>query len=193
MFALSRWAGGLLERYGPRPPLVIGPSIAALGLALFARPGQGGSYWSTFFPAVAVLGLGMAVSVAPLTATVMRAVGPSHAGVASGINNAVARTAGLLAIAVMGLVLTATFNRTLDRELLALDLSSAQQRAVNDERPKLLGADLPAEVLGSKVAPVRRAIEVSFVRGFRAVMWSASVLALLGGLAAWWLLDPPPR
>jgi hypothetical protein len=127
MFLLSHWSGG--------------PLIAPGGFALFARSGIGGPYWTTFFPTVLMLGLGMAISVAPLTTTVMNAVEQSYAGAASGINNAVSRVASLLAVAVFGALLTGVFQSALERRLGRLDLAPAVRAQIEAQRSRLAAAE----------------------------------------------------
>lgn len=184
MFVLSRWAGGLVQRYGAKRPLIIGPVIAAVGFALFAVPGIGGSYWTTFFPAIVVLGLGMSISVAPLTTTVMNAVDVEYAGVASGINNACARTAGLLAIAILGIVMVYFFNQSLDQQLGPLNLRPEVQQQIDAQRVRLAGAELPADISADLRAALEQAIATSFVVAFRVVMLIGAGLALASALSA---------
>ena len=178
IFLLSRWSGALVQKYGARIPLVAGPLIAAVGFALFARPGVDGTYWTTFFPAVVVLGIGMAVSVAPLTTTVMSSVAPGRAGVASGINNAVSRTAGLLAIAVLGIVMLHTFNRALNTRLTKLDISPPVQQFLDAQRSRLAGIEFPKSIPAPTLNLLTDAIKRSFIDGFRWVMLIGSGLAL---------------
>jgi EmrB/QacA subfamily drug resistance transporter len=192
MFALSGWAGQLVDRFGPRMPLVIGPAIAAVGFALFAVPGVGASYWTGFLPAVVVLGFGMTVTVAPLTTTVMNAVGPELAGVASGVNNAVSRAAAVLAIAVFGAVMAWAFDAALADGLREMGASAQVSAFLEGERSKLAGAALPPGVDAATAAAVKRAVAESFVAGFRWVMLLSAGLAVLSAVSAWWMIRSGP-
>ena len=188
MFSLSRAAGHLVDRFGPRLPLVVGPVLAAIGFGLFAVPGIGGSYWSTFFPAVCVLGLGMTVTVAPLTTTVMNSVGADLAGLASGINNAVSRTASVLAIAVFGVVLALVFTESLRGRLAAIALTPEVATALAQQAFRLAGLVIPGEVAGETATAIRGAVGASFVAGFRTIMLLCALLALLSAASAWLLI-----
>jgi MFS family permease len=192
MFLLSRWAGGLVNRYGAKLPLVVGPVITAVGFALFALPGitsGPGSYWTTFFPAVLVMGLGMTITVAPLTTTVMGAVEQHHAGIASGINNAVSRTAGLLAIAVFGIVALAIFTSSLESHLAALHLSPGVSHLIDTQRTRLAGITIPTNVSSESQTALKRAIDESFVSAFRLISLLGAALAVLSALSAWLLIE----
>jgi EmrB/QacA subfamily drug resistance transporter len=186
MFALSRWAGGLVARTGPRLPLTVGPAIAAAGIALFTRGAIGHSYWSSIFPAVCLLGIGMTITVAPLTTTVMGAVETAHAGVASGINNTVARVAGLLAIAVFGVLLSQKFDATIKPRLDHLVLAPAVRAQIDRELPKMAGADLKSVAVDDRErAIVQGSIDEAFVSGFRVVVVGAAILALAAAAFGW--------
>jgi EmrB/QacA subfamily drug resistance transporter len=190
---LSRWAGGMAGRFGARLPLVIGPAVAAVGFALLALPTLGGPYIRTFFPGITVLGLGMGVTVAPLTTAVMGSVDPRHAGLASGVNNAVSRAAGLLAIAALGVLLLWRFNRALDRDLARLDLPPGVVSVVDAQRNRLASIDLPPEIAPPLRDALRAAIDDGYVVGFRTLMIACAVLAALGGLAALVFIESPAR
>jgi EmrB/QacA subfamily drug resistance transporter len=186
MFALSRWAGGLVARVGPRIPLTVGPAIAAAGIVLFARAAIGDSYWAGIFPAVCLLGLGMTITVAPLTTTVMGAVDTVHAGVASGINNTVARVAGLLTIAVFGVFLVRTFDKDVKPRLDHLALPPAVRAQIDRELPKMAGAELRSLAIETQQRIlVQRSIDEAFVSGFRLVMFGGAILALAAAAFGW--------
>ncbi len=185
LFLLSHWSGGLIERYGARGPLTVGCSVAAVGFALAGRPGIGGSYWTTFFPAVAVLGTGMAISVAPLTTAVMNSVPVEEAGVASGINNAISRLASLLSVAIFGVVLLAAFQHTLVYRMDQAGVPAAEREGIESQRQQIAAIQTPDP-------RAKHAVQEAFVYGFHRIIWLAVGLSLAGVACAQLLTDEPP-
>jgi EmrB/QacA subfamily drug resistance transporter len=188
MFLLSRWSGGLVDRYGARRPLTLGPLIAAAGFFLFSVPSVGGSYWKTFFPAVVTLGFGMAVSVAPLTTVVMTAVSEDRVGTASGINNAVARVAGLLAIAVLGVVMISQFSNQLNHRLTDIAIPADVRAALHSNENRMAALKAPEGLEPRTAALIDSSIVGSFIDSFRLMMWICAVLALASAVVAWWFI-----
>jgi hypothetical protein len=169
--------------------LIIGPLIVALGFAIFAVPSVGDSYWKAFFPAIIVLGFGMAVTVAPLTTVVMNSVDQDRVGAASGINNAVARVAGVLAIAVLGIVMVKTFAFRLNHELAQVTLSPGVMQQLHANQTKLAGLQVPADLDPSTRATINKSIGEAFVYGFRIVMFICAGLSLASGAVAWLMIS----
>lgn len=193
IFVLSPWAGTLCSTLGPEIPLVAGALISAIGFAALAVPTIGGTYWTTYFAGAVLLGLGMGLVVSPLTTTVMGSVDPDHFGVASGINNAIARTAGLIAVAAFSLLVVATFNRALDARLAAIPVSPQVKAAVDGERSRLAAAVPPSSTPGAQRAAVAYAIARSYVSGFRLAMLLAALLSVGSALCAFVLLGSALR
>ncbi len=177
MFLLSRWSGGLVERYGERLPLIFGPLIVAAGFALLARPTIGGSYWTTFFPAVVLLGFGLAVSVAPLTTVIMNSVPQESAGSASGVNNAVSRVASLVALAVFGIFFAAAFSGSLKSNLQREHLPPNTSQGIYAQRARLAAIETNA-------GAGKKAVEEAFVYSFKEIIYGAVGLSLLASLSA---------
>lgn len=192
VFFLSRWSGGLVARYGPEIPLIAGPLIVWLGFVLFAAPSVGGSYWRTFFPAIMVLGFGMAVTVAPLTTVVMNSVSNDRVGTASGINNALARVAGVLAIAIFGITMVWIFGFQMNHNLAHLSLPPATIEQLRADEIKLAGLQIPTGLSPTTVSAIRESVKASFVFGFRFVMLACAGLSLASAAVAWLTIRKDP-
>lgn len=188
VFLLSRWSGGLVARYGARTPLIVGPLIVALGFALFAVPSITRNYWIAFFPAVMVLAFGMAFTIAPLTTDVMNSVDQDRVGTASGINNAVARVAGVLAVAVLGIVMVWAFRAHLERALQHLSLPSAILEGIRAHENRLAGLEAPANLDPNTKAALTSIIRQAFVFGFRIIMLICATLSVASSAVAWIML-----
>jgi EmrB/QacA subfamily drug resistance transporter len=188
---LSRSAGRLVDRRGPRLPLIIGPVVAGIGFLLFALPGITAGpvdFWTTYLPGFLLVGVGLGFTATPLSTTVMDAVPPTQLGLASGINSSLTRLAGVFAIAVLGPVMLAVFGQSLEKRVSNLALPPAAVAHLELEAAKLGVAQPPAGLGAETTAAVKAAIRGAFVDGFRVVVVGAAVLCWLGAGVAAWLL-----
>jgi EmrB/QacA subfamily drug resistance transporter len=182
MFLLSKRAGKLADRYGPRWFMGFGPLVAAVGLALMQRVGANPDYWGDVLPALLVFSLGLSATVAPLTATVLADADEQNAGIASGVNNAVARVASLMAVATLGTVVSASFSSAIDDHLGDRPLSPASQAAVVHAKDRTLAMVDTAALPAAERAPVADAVTTASVDAFHLGMGLSAALVGLGGL-----------
>ena len=191
MISLSRYAGGLSDRWGARPLLIAGPLAAGVGLLLLSFAGQThgpGSYWVNVFPGILVLGLGMTFTVAPLTATVMGAVDQRFSGVASGVNNAMTRIASVFANAVFGALAVVFFSGALEGKVsgtaATVAMPAAEKQAVMAQAVNLGDARVPAAVNDRDKPVVAAAYRYAFITAYSKILRISAVLAWLGALMA---------
>jgi MFS family permease len=181
---LSRRAGSLADRVGTKPLLVGGPLLAALGLAAFALPGIGGPYWATFLAPMMLTGLGMALTIAPVTTSVLATVEPAEAGVASGVNNTAARVGTLLAVGIIGVVALALYGRALERRLAAAAVPAEVARTLVAERRSLADMTIPGWVTPEERASLADLVGAAFLDAFRGSMLLCALLVLGGAATA---------
>jgi MFS family permease len=192
MIALSRFAGKLVDRRGPRLPLMIGPAIAGTGFWLLTVPGVTSGppeFAGAFLPGLLLVGVGLGLSAAPLSTTVIGAVAASHTGLAAGINSTLSRFAAVLALATLGPVGMVAFERSLEARVAHLDLPAKAQTQLRQDSVKLLETRPPAGLPRETSQEVRRSIDLAFVDAFRLVGWLAAALSCIAALLAACLPD----
>ncbi len=184
---ISPLAGKFADRKGVRLPLIIGPLITSTGFYLFSTygitPGPG-AYWNTFFLSFLLLGIGMGITVAPLTTAVMGAISEDNSGIASGINNTVARAAGVLAIALLGAMALLYFKKSVETEISVMDIPSGMKNEIMLESSKFAAAEVPVDLSEANKVIVQRHLNNSFIGAFNRVVYIASLLCLLGSVMA---------
>jgi EmrB/QacA subfamily drug resistance transporter len=192
---MSRWAGGLIDRVGARLPLIAGPALAAVGFGLLGLPGLTtgpDQYFTTYFPGILVLGFSLGIIVAPLTTAVMGSAPQANSGTASGINNAVARSAGVLAIAILGALAISLFSANLDGRAAALSIPEPAKAELRAQGAQLGAAQPPADLSADQAAAASEAIKLAFVDTFRLVAGIGFALAALSALMAALLVESHP-
>jgi EmrB/QacA subfamily drug resistance transporter len=190
---LSRWSGGMIVRFGARPLLVAGPIITGFGFILLGIYGMGSSYWINFFPGIFFMGLGVALSFAPLNTTVMSSVDRSDAGTASGINKAVSRLSGMLSVALLGALAIALFGQQLANQMDQDDVPEQVQQHMLSETMNLAKAEVPQDIPAATQKVLEDNIKQSFLSSFRIVMFVSAGLVFLGSVCAGLMIDFHPK
>jgi EmrB/QacA subfamily drug resistance transporter len=190
---ISMLIGRYVDRYGVRIPLIIGPIITSLGFFLFSLNGITDgpeAYWQTYFISFLLIGIGMGITVAPLTTAVMGAASEDNAGIASGINNTVARAAAVLAIAVLGPVALISFNKSVDREIQGMMLTERIKNEIMLESSNFAAAEVPVGLSSINKIIIKQVYKDSFITAFNKVVYIAAILTFLGGLMALIFIRP---
>jgi MFS family permease len=193
LFVLSPIFGRFSTATGPRLPMAVGPIVGGLGLLLLIRVSADADYVTDILPGILVFGLGLSATVAPLTATALNSVQENHVGVASGINNGVARIAGLLAIAILGAVISGSFDSTIDENLSRTQLSAQGQEAVSDAKQQPLGVPDTGDLASEEANRVRTAATDASETGFHLGLGLAGALMIVGGVIAGIGIENPKR
>ena len=194
MVSVARFAGSLADKYGPRIFLIAGPALAGTGLLVlsFVKQTTGpGEYWTTFFPGVLVFGLGMAFTVAPLTAAVMGSADEHFSGAASGVNNAMTRIANVFANAIFGALAVVFFSATLQKDVSSLKLPKKQEQQIVASSAGLGNAKVPPQIQGANRIKAERFLHEAFISAYSKIIKIASVLAFLGALMALLFIHRP--
>lgn len=190
---LSRWSGSLIVRFGARPLLISGTVLSSLGFLLLGLYGTGSYYWSSFFPGIFFLGLGMAISFAPLNTTVMSSVKRSEAGTASGVNKAISRLSGMLSVALLGALAITLFGHQLTDRMQKNDISPQVQQHMLGEKTKLAKAEIPPHISPETEKILEETVEASFLGSFSLIMYVSAALVFSGALFAAFLVDYKPE
>lgn len=190
---LSRWSGGLIVRFGAKPLLIAGPILTSFGFLLLGLHGTGQAYWTSFFPGIFFMGLGVAISFAPLNTTVMSSVDRSDAGTASGVNKAVSRLSGMLSVALLGALAISLFGNELSGYMDQSDIPNLVQQQMIEEKANLATAEIPQNIPSDMKLKLTEHVEISFLNSFQMVMFISAALVIIGAIFSAVMIDFKPE
>ncbi len=193
---LARLSGNWTDKRGAKWPLIIGPAITGIGFIGFTLIGFTNGFedfWTTFFPVLLISGVGMGLTVVPLTTAVMNCVSEENSGVASGVNNSVSRFANVIALAVLGVIALIQFQNYLPAKLQNLGLNPSQEDFMINEAAKFADASPAKDWPETLQTSVQAKVDESFIEVFNNIAYSSAGLCFLGAIVSAWLVEGKPR